>query len=725
MNNSEPERIRSKSLPGYLNNFHAVVILVFSTVLATQAKTHEGTTFRPEPRNFRQLLQLSLEQWSEVSVRSELQLRNEYMAANQSKDTISRINAGALLGFYYLRNRRTNEALDFTLRANHDAKSTGNQSLMINTTLQVAYVQSAIGAYQKSNEVLAELLRQMRGTIDPETNGIVYALMGENYARLDVAANSTELFRRAAKSFLKANKPALAACCHLALGENQLRMNEYSQAEESFRNALSFAADSSAMLHALAYRDMGLIDFKKRSFDKAIRHFIRSDSLENDALVRKLLKDCYMQLFTYHSYKREFEKADQFHELYRAQKDFLKQIRLNVNETERREVMRILELNGETDLQENVRDQQLELSRMIDRRDLDLQQKELLLEEKTQEADSLAVQNARHERDIARQQTELTRQQNTRNMLIAFSIVALMFVILFYNRYALKKKTGESLAKSNAELQATLEQLRNAQVQLVHSEKMAGLGKLTAGIAHEMRNPLNFIRNFSESGAELLQEYQSISDNHQREQIITELSDSLSRIRHHAMRADQIVSSMLQHSRTGGSKEPADLNMLLQDSVQLAFQSMRASNASFRCRIEEKLETLPEIEVQSQQLSRVFLNISGNAFYAMHEKQLNGMSGYEPVLSILSAVENGKIRITISDNGPGIPQEDLLKVFEPFFTTKPTGKGTGLGLSISYDIIRQHGGELTVQSERGKGTCFIIRIPLSIPVTPAEHDTEI
>jgi signal transduction histidine kinase len=718
VNKTEPEQIRLQRFTGSRKIFHATVVLLCTVIAFAQAKTHEATTFRPQPHNFRQFLQLSLEKWSDGPVRSELQLRNEYVAASRSNDTIRRINAGALTGFHYLRNRRTNEALDFSLRAYHDAKSTGNRQLIINTTLQVAYVQSAIGAYQKSNEVLAELLRELRESMDPETNGLVYALMAENFARLDIAANSTELFRRAAKSFLKANKPELAACCHLALGENQLRMNEYKQAEESFRSALSFTSANSFPLHALAYRDMGLIEFKKRSFDKAIRYFLHSDSLENDALVRKLLKDCYMQLFTYHSYKREFEKADHFHELYRAQKDLLNQVRLSVNEIERGEVLRMLELNGDADLQENIRDRQLELSRMIDRRDLDLQQKELLLEEKTQEADSLAVQNARHERDIARQQTQLTRQQNTRNMLIAFSIVALMFVILFYNRYALKKKTGESLAKSNAELQVTLEQLRNAQDQLVHSEKMAGLGKLTAGIAHEMRNPLNFIRNFSESGSELLDEYKITPDEMQRAQIITELSDSLSRIRHHAMRADQIVSSMLQHSRTGGSKELADINSLLQDSVQLAFQSMRASNASFHCRIEENLETLPEIEVQSQQLSRVFLNIAGNAFYAMHEKQLKVSDGYDPVLSVVSAIDSGKIRISIADNGPGIPKDNLLKVFEPFFTTKPTGKGTGLGLSISYDIIRQHGGELKVQSEPDKGTSFIITLPVSIPNEP-------
>ena len=690
--------------------FYSVVLTLLFCSFLSEAMQADATGLK-DVRSLRRFLQLRLEQWPDQPELSESQLRYNFQQARLAGDTLRQVTYGGSLSILFLKQQRTNEALDYSLRALHNAKATGNKNLVTNAALQAAYVQSVIGANQKSNEVLEDLLRMPSSGTDPVTNGLVYALLGENYGRLNIMASCTESYRRAAKYFLKANLPDLAAVCYIALGENQIRLNAYKEADLTLSDAINFASDTSSLCNAIVYRDLGLIDFKRRKFDKAVRHFVRSDSIRRDALVMRLLKDCYMQLFTYHSYTNEFSLADQYHESYRQQKELLKHSALRVDQTERMEVMRILELSHPSE-RGSIDEQQLELSRMIDRRDLDLRQKELQLEEKTQEADSLGLQNARQERDLALQQAQITRQQNTRNMLIAFSVVALMFVILFYNRYALKKKTGERLAKSNSELQSTLEQLKNMQDQLVHSEKMAGLGKLTAGIAHEIRNPLNFIRNFSEGGNELLAEYQTAKDEHQRAQIILELNDSLSRIQHHAMRADQIVSSMLQHSRTSGTKELADINDLLQNSVQLAFQSTRATNASFHCRINEKLETIPETEVLPQQLSRVFLNIAGNAFYALNEHQQKSIPGYEPVLNIYTACDHNSITIRIADNGPGIPQENLKKVFEPFFTTKPTGKGTGLGLSISYDIIRQHGGEMSVTSEPGKGTEFRIRLPL-------------
>jgi signal transduction histidine kinase len=344
---------------------------------------------------------------------------------------------------------------------------------------------------------------------------------------------------------------------------------------------------------------------------------------------------------------------------------------------------------------------------------MELQKKEQELVVKTIEADSLTELSARQELDLTRKQAQISRYQNTRNMLIAIALISILLLLLFYNRYALKKKSGEVLARSNAELKLTLERLRETQDQLIHSEKMAGLGKLTAGIAHEIQNPLNFVRNFSESGIELFDEYRKSTNEAERAALITEIQDTLGRIKNHANRADAIVKSMLQHSRAGGAvMEAVEINNLLQDSVQLAFHSMRATSPDFRCRIVESLETIPDVQLLPQQIGRVILNLSNNAFYAMYEQMQQGKTAYEPLLKISTRMNNDIVYIILEDNGPGITPDNLQRIFEPFYTTKPSGKGTGLGLSISYDVVRQHGGDLQVESEPGKGAKFTISLPI-------------
>ena len=264
-------------------------------------------------------------------------------------------------------------------------------------------------------------------------------------------------------------------------------------------------------------------------------------------------------------------------------------------------------------------------------------------------------------------------------------------------------------------LEAALSELRSTQSQLIQKEKMASLGELTAGIAHEIQNPLNFVNNFSEINAELIEELRGEwsmvnGENNKQvaESLLNDIEQNTEKIIHHGKRADSIVKGMLQHSRAStGKKELTDINALVDECVRLSYHGMRAKDKEFNAAIKTELDgSIGKVNIVPQDISRVLLNLLNNAFYTVDEKkaQLNGT--YEPTVSVCTKKLDGKVEIQVKDNGNGIPQNIINKIFQPFFTTKPTGQGTGLGLSLSYDIIKAHGGEIRVESKESEGTEF-------------------
>ena len=286
------------------------------------------------------------------------------------------------------------------------------------------------------------------------------------------------------------------------------------------------------------------------------------------------------------------------------------------------------------------------------------------------------------------------------------------------------EKTQELTAR-NDELQETLQKLKDAQNQLILSEKMASLGALTAGIAHEIKNPLNFVNNFAELSTELTQELlEEIQDQKERldaetletlEEILTDLQQNAAKINEHGKRADGIVEGMLTHSRgKSGERQPTDINALLDEYVKLGYHGMRAKDTSFNITIETDYDaSVGPMEVVPQNLSRAFLNVINNGCYAAHQKKkVDMVEDFTPALWVRTKNLGDGVQIRIRDNGPGIPKEALDKIFNPFFTTKPTGEGTGLGLSISYEIVvEEHKGEMQVETEVGSYTEFIITLP--------------
>jgi len=329
--------------------------------------------------------------------------------------------------------------------------------------------------------------------------------------------------------------------------------------------------------------------------------------------------------------------------------------------------------------------------------------------------------------DFEEQQKQLaieTVRRETRDtwrmyFLLAGLLIILTIAVILWRNNRQRRITNALLSKQKDSLESTLSDLKSAQSRLIHSEKMASLGELTAGIAHEIQNPLNFVNNFSEINKDLIKELKVEIEKGNLEDVkaIAENVESNSdKINQHGKRADSIVKGMLQHSRvSSGQKQLTDINRLADEYLRLAYTGHRAKDKSFNVALEKNFDiSLPEINVVQQDVGRVLLNLINNAFYAVRERALKGQSGYEPVVSLTTEKRVDKIEVRIKDNGSGVPGNVVQKIFQPFFTTKPSGQGTGLGLSLAYDIITKgHGGELKVETKEGMGAEFVIVLPVA------------
>jgi len=332
---------------------------------------------------------------------------------------------------------------------------------------------------------------------------------------------------------------------------------------------------------------------------------------------------------------------------------------------------------------------------------------------------------------VQQQEQERIEKEGNLKTIAIIALIAVFSTIgfLLYKNNRQKQKANHILQEKNNQVEKTLLDLKATQKQLIQSEKMASLGELTAGIAHEIQNPLNFVNNFSEVNTELIDELKAESlkpkaerDEKLEEELLNDIAENEKKINHHGKRAGDIVKGMLQHSRSSGTKEPTDINALADEYLRLAYHGLRAKDKAFNSTMKTDFdESIGNINIISQDIGRVILNLITNAFYAVNEKAKQNSAGYEPTVSVFTKKEGNKILIAVKDNGNGIPQRILDKIFQPFFTTKPTGQGTGLGLSLSYDIVKAHGGELKVETKParagtdgdGEGSEFIIIFPLS------------
>jgi two-component system NtrC family sensor kinase len=279
-----------------------------------------------------------------------------------------------------------------------------------------------------------------------------------------------------------------------------------------------------------------------------------------------------------------------------------------------------------------------------------------------------------------------------------------------------------AISQQTEDLREALSELKLTQAQLIQAEKMASLGELTAGIAHEIQNPLNFVNNFAEVSSELVQELTEERSRTPRDMsleadLLVDLKQNMQKITQHGQRAASIVRGMLEHSRVNtGERQPTNVNALADEYLRLAYHGLRAKDKSFNATLQTDFApALPPVEAVGQDIGRVLLNLFTNAFYAVRQRQMTGEPGYVPTVSVRTELVDEQVVVHVNDNGTGIPETVKTKIFQPFFTTKPTGEGTGLGLSLAHDIITKgHGGTLSVESQEGQGTRFEVTLPLKM-----------
>jgi two-component system NtrC family sensor kinase len=343
----------------------------------------------------------------------------------------------------------------------------------------------------------------------------------------------------------------------------------------------------------------------------------------------------------------------------------------------------------------------------------------------TKESISNTEKSKQFQIEAAKEQQQVAAQKNAdiayQNKLKLYGILLVLVLVLVIAGILWRNNKKQQLA--NQLLQKQQDELKATQTQLIQSEKMASLGELTAGIAHEIQNPLNFVNNFSEVNREMLEELKAESRKQKAErdeqletELINDLIENEQKINHHGKRADSIVKGMLQHSKaSSGTKEPTNINALADEYMRLSYHGLRAKDKSFNAELTTHFDkNLPQVNVMAQDIGRVLLNLFNNAFYAVHEKQKIADAGYKPEVTVTTLSENGRVVIKVRDNGTGIPDAIKDKIMQPFFTTKPTGEGTGLGLSLSYDIVvKGHGGSIAVDSKDGAGSEFIIILPIN------------
>ncbi len=337
-------------------------------------------------------------------------------------------------------------------------------------------------------------------------------------------------------------------------------------------------------------------------------------------------------------------------------------------------------------------------------------------------------QNFAFNKEIEKQQEENSRIEKVNSIrtyaFLTGIVILLLIAFLLFRNNQTRRKANMLLQQQKAEIEQqkitvehTLSELKSTQQQLIQSEKMASLGELTAGIAHEIQNPLNFVNNFSEVNEELVKELKAEVEKGNLEEvkeIANDIELNSEKINHHGKRADAIVKGMLQHSRSStGVKEPTDINALCDEYLRLSYHGLRAKDKSFNAELKTEFdESIGKINIVPQDIGRVIMNLLTNAFYAVEERRKLQEAGYKPLVTVSTmGTGRGEIKIKITDNGNGIPKNIVDKIFQPFFTTKPTGQGTGLGLSLSYDIVKAHGGELKVETKEGEGTIFIVQLP--------------
>lgn len=595
-------------------------------------------------------------------------------AAKRSNDSLQIANIHYSMGYTNRLLTELPDALDNYLEALRIYEDLNDTWRLVNTHLSI------VNVYMQNNDIQkqAAYLDKAEDLLIKENDSIqlsgFYNNKGVIYDQRNELDSAVVFLKKGLHIANKIKDSSNIASSHSNLGLTYKHLNKNEEALTEFDKALIIlkAKDDSYSLGIL-YNNIASTYTQMKNYELAQDAFNRSISYSEKSGYKQVILENYKNIASMYgdskSYKNQVEYLTKYHTL----KDSLYTVEKENQLT------------------------QFENDYVIDKKNLELETKEFDLQKKK-------------------------AQNTTYIVLFIFSLLTLGLLVVYYKKSKKKNQLlttkNHLINKQKTVLENTLKNLKATQRQLIQSEKMASLGELTAGIAHEIQNPLNFVNNFSEVSNELVDEMHEELDKGDYDEakaISVDIKQNLEKINHHGKRAESIVKGMLQHSRSGAGKmEPTDINKLTDEYFRLAYHGLRAKDKSFNATLETDYDKkLKKVDVIPQDIGRVILNLFTNAFYAVNEKKSKLKSDdYNPTVSLTTEKTKDSVVITVRDNGNGIPKKVLDKIFQPFFTTKPAGKGTGLGLSMSYDIVKAHKGELKVKSEEGKGTVFSFHLPL-------------
>jgi signal transduction histidine kinase len=670
---------------------------------------------------------------------SKLVNEKKLQSATKNKNYQNIIDAATNLAFIELQDGNNEKAISFfTIAEDACTQLEQNREVAVYRLLK-GFVHHLTLEHEKAVQIYNSGLRHAQQYDVKDVETIAFSLIAQAYFGMKDFQQAGKFFRQSYDGFGVLGKRYEKARIGVQLAELAIRRGNHKEALTYLDESLKvFESTSDRSGQALIMRDKGIIAFRQNQYENAAELFLKSMSLSDQLSVAKLLKDTYLKIFTIGSLAGDHQKSNDYNILYVSLRDSIDSVErsriLNSQFTrrdlvERESIAEMLRKNSEISLK-NLSPDEIEKNRLVIEAEIERLEKEKIIEdlniakklsdqagiEREERIKQLTREKEQQELALTQKELEVSKAQSTRkNLFIAFAFIILVTVFV-YNRYRNQQRSHDQLDKAYKELSETHQKLIAAQEQLVHSQKMASLGQLTAGIAHEIQNPLNFINNFSELSTELIEELKHSDNDQDKQEIMNDLVANLQKINTHGKRADKIVKGMLTHSRAGQvEKTSADLNRMVDELLDLSYHGNRTRDTTFTAEIIKHLDpALPKVDIVMQDISRVLINLFNNAFYAVGQRVKKEGPGFTASVGVSTSVEDEFVVIKIRDNGTGIPDHVKKKIFDPFFTTKPAGEGTGLGLSLSYDIIvKGHHGRLEVNSEPDSYTEFIIRLPFT------------
>lgn len=676
-------------------------------------------------------------QESPADVGNRAALEKTMQNASKSGDRIVMAQSAIQLSWFDFYAGNTKSSIDLTKTALESLRDQEEPSLLLLVELQLSWFHLKNGNVKEAMSLADKVSIDATKLKSLTVRATAQVVSGQ-------AAMVTSDWTKAHIHYLNASKilgllanRLMEGRCLVQAAEALIRKGDTPERETLLKNAYNlFALAKNSQGMALVHRDLGIILFKKGLYERANAEFIKSLESDPQVSTSRLLKDSYLKLSTLLTLAGDHKTADSAKINYEQLRDSIDGIessrtmnsrltrrdlaeRAAINDMLRKDINFTMSGLSANDLERNrllidAEIERLEKEKLIEELGVEKRKSDVTNQERDEKIKELLREKQSQELALSKKELQVSRGQAFRNLLIAVAVSIIIISLLVYNRYRHEKRIRKDLDVTYHELSQTHTKLLSTQEQLVHSQKMASLGQLTAGIAHEIQNPLNFVNNFSELSLDLIEEMKTATEK-EKEALMHDVISNLKKINEHGKRADRIVKGMLTHSRIGKpEKQSVDLNRMIEELLELSYHGNRSRDTGFKSEILKNLDpNMPMVHVVMQEISRVFVNIFNNAFYAVFQRSRAGEKNYHASVGVSTRLENDRVVIKIRDNGVGMPEEVKQKIFDPFFTTKPTGEGTGLGLSLSYDIIvKAHQGTLQVNSEPNAFTEFVITLPI-------------